>query len=271
MTTRFTEIDIEAQITIPRLPGSVPQILAMIDAGASARELAPVVERDPALTVSLFQTCNSALYGCRKISSIGQALLLLGQRQLRTLVVVAAAERLYADLIPVEQNVWQHQRDVATTAGALADRFAPRARGDVAIGALLHDLGQIVIGRNDAVYWSILEAVDRTQRIAVESARYTFSHADLGALLASRWQLPDAIQAIIFYHHDLAQARVREPELVPAIACVALADHLVHERTDDEHRDPVEREALVAPALEALGLGRELLPELGGMIATAEP
>jgi HD-like signal output (HDOD) protein len=271
MTTRFTELDIEAQVTLPRLPGSVPQILAMIDAGASSREIAPVIERDPALTVSLFQTCNSALYGCRQISSIGQALLFLGQRQLRTLVLVAAAERLYADLNPVELKVWQHHRDVAATAAVLAERFAPRARGDVAIGALLHDLGQIVIGRNDPLYWSLVDGVDRMRRTSVESTRYTFSHADLGALLASHWQLPDAIQAIIFYHHDLAQARAREPELLPAVACVALADHLVHERTDGEHREPADREALLAPALEALGLACDLLPELGGMVATAEP
>jgi len=264
---RFTDIDIESRVTIPRLPGVVPRILALLDAGAPVRQVAPLIERDPALMIGVLQTCSSALYKCGSVGSIAQAVLLLGFRQVRSLVVVAAAERLYSELSSEERAVWQHHREVAALAVALAERFAPRTRDDLAIAAQLHDLGQIVLGRSDDLYWPILAGIDRRARLAVEVERYTFSHADLGALLAERWQLPAAVQSILFYHHDLDGARRHEPALLPSLACLSLADHFVHERHDAERRDPAERDALVAPAMEVLGLERERLDELEGIAA----
>ena len=54
----------------------------------AARDLTCCVEKDPALTVRVLATANSARYGAdRRIASVEQAVAILGRRKLRTIVL----------------------------------------------------------------------------------------------------------------------------------------------------------------------------------------
>lgn len=62
----------------------VMQILALILKGANNFEIVRLIKQDVALSLTLLRLVNTPLYGCRRnVASLGHALLILGDRQLR--------------------------------------------------------------------------------------------------------------------------------------------------------------------------------------------
>ena len=74
---------------LPTLPIISQRIIEVVtDKNASFKDLARIIEKDPALTVKMLKVANSAFYGfLSKISSLEHALVLLGADEVKSIVL----------------------------------------------------------------------------------------------------------------------------------------------------------------------------------------
>jgi putative nucleotidyltransferase with HDIG domain len=124
-------------------------------------------------------------------------------------------------------------------------------RDELAVAALLHDVGRLVISRLHPGYKVYFDAVSRTpeQRLREEREQLGIDHALVGGVLARRWNLPQRIAVAIERHHS------EESEGLAAL--VATADMVAHYSLGDA----IAPERLYASA-ERCGLSSEALREL---------
>jgi putative nucleotidyltransferase with HDIG domain len=128
------------------------------------------------------------------------------------------------------ESVWHHSILVAQLAQSLA-REAHRPLG---LGAeefytcgLLHDIGKAVM--LESLGEKYVEVVAEAQREhqavhVVEARRLSFTHVDVGALVATRWQLPEPVVRAIEFHHGPQYEVLAHP----AVAVVAVADQIAY-------------------------------------------
>jgi putative nucleotidyltransferase with HDIG domain len=95
-------------------------------------------------------------------------------------------------------------------------------RDELAVAALLHDIGRLVISRLHPGYKVYFDAISRTpeQRLRVEREQLGIDHALVGGVLARRWNLPQRIAVAIERHHS--------EEADGLAAMVATADMVAH-------------------------------------------
>jgi len=189
------------------LPPIAAQVLQIAEGDHfSAHELAQAISSDPALTARVLKVANSAFYGFpRRITTVRDAVVLLGFRQIRAVALAACAIRA----LPAEENIdaqqfWQQ----AITVGMLAEMLArtERAHQDTAFTAgVLHNIGRLALDQvRPAVFAQILERAVNTGRPVhdVEREMLGFTDAELGGALALRWRFPADLALAIARHAD---------------------------------------------------------------------
>ncbi len=198
--------------SIPTLPEVLFQVNSLLnDPDARATDLAKLISKDPALTFTLLKVVNSAYYGLpRKISQIDHAISVLGFSATYSLLMTTSVVHSFSENKKNVQGFslskfWTHSLAVATASRMIAIHL--RLRGDAEdlyVSGLLHDVGKIIIQQNiTADFQRILEKSNTEQKRMSDSEKEIlgFTHAEVGELLATRWNLPPKLVAIIGSHH----------------------------------------------------------------------
>ncbi len=178
---------------------------------ASARDLQAVIAQDQALTARILKIVNSAMFSFqREVSTLTHAVSILGLQTLRSILIAASVEQLHqgngarqAGL--ASQLFWQHAWGTAVLARAVARCVHYHNPEEAFTAGLLHDIGKVVFLKNhEPRYLEILNLVHRGEKTfrQAESERFGFTHADVGALVASRWRFPNHLAEAIRHHHD---------------------------------------------------------------------
>lgn len=189
--------------TVPALYVELTQ--AMEESTTDVKDIARIVERDPAMSAKLLQLANSAFFGrARTLSSTSQAVAYLGVEIVRSLALsvgvfgAAGALSVAGFALDAEQ---QHALETALRARALA----PEALADEAFtGGLVHDVGvlALALGVPRELEGMLAEArVARRPMHEVERAALGVSHAEVGAYLLGMWGLPSPIVEATALHH----------------------------------------------------------------------
>lgn len=215
--------------SLPHLPDTALRLVQIIsNPQAPLTEIVDAVRYDQALTAEVLRLCNSAYFGlARTIRSLDDAVTLLGTVRVFQLVMAAHARTFFSK--PQEGYglpagaLWEHSVAVAIAAQALSRRLRLPDAGLLFTAGLLHDAGKIVL--NEFVGREYAEIARRVleERVAfteAEQAVLGYTHAEVGARLAERWQLPpDIVDCIRFHHTPLARTPV-----LPLLDAVHLAD-----------------------------------------------
>lgn len=230
---------------IPAFPQSVNRILDLTSsADCSPKEVVSVIEHDPVLTMKLLKMVNSAYFGLAKeVSSIKQAVVYVGINTVKNIAITMAT----LGVLPKDNKagldteaVWMHSLKVGVIARMLAQERGVM-RNDLAsyfVAGLLHDIGKMVCAQYlSEVYKRILaiDAVDSEQcspLTLLEKQHMGFDHAELGGMVARKWQLPNDLIRAIEAHHAVTSDDAEKP-LVLAIAFANLAVH--HEESLDSY------------------------------------
>jgi putative nucleotidyltransferase with HDIG domain len=248
---------------LPSLPTIVTQLMEVIDDPlASALDVAHILREDPPLTARVLRMANSALYGGRtRIMSVPQAVLRLGMLEIRNVVVsltlINAMARFGRRLN--YRSFWHHSLTVALATETLT-RLVPAEDvtdddGAFATG-LLHDIGRLLLDQFYPQAYDEAARVAEEQKIPlIDAERRTLEmdHAEIGALLAGRWSLPEPIVRGIRYHHTPDDA---PPSGRRIAGLVRLAEQVC---AANELGDPLEGEPAADPvaALARLGVGAD--------------
>jgi len=135
---------------LPTLPQVVTRIMSMMDdPNASAEDVNNVLERDPTLVAKILKLVNSAFYGLpHKISSVRQAIVILGFSTVRSLAISAAVFDLFGegnDEAFSRIKFWEHSIGVASAARLVGRREGGIDEETAFVTGLLHDLGKLVL------------------------------------------------------------------------------------------------------------------------------
>lgn len=271
----------EAVRRLPPLPTMMTELLremGSVDADISALE--ERISRDPTLTTRLLRMANSAFYApAADVCSVGQALMILGLRTARNLVLATAMRAVMGrgqKTAPGMKagGIFQHSVAVGITAARIGRRFDGLADLDESlfVAGLLHDIGMVALAE---IYADRHVALGRRPDPATEREVIGLDHLQVGRMVHEHWRLPAELLGPITRHHESPQALANDR----LTAAVALADahadqvgYCVHEREEDA--EPSGRRAAFAESLgiedarlddELTDLGREIKSFMGSL------
>ncbi len=166
---------------------------------------------DPTLVLRLLRLVNSSYYGLRqKINSISRAVVFVGMKNLRNMVITEALKGIVgrgSKKETVSRNgLWLHSATVGICGQMISERLFEKKGEDAFLCGILHDIGMII---EDQVAKDLFEqtcmAYDPESKPITEYEREIIGtdHCELGALLAKTWKLPTAVQKGILDHHNI--------------------------------------------------------------------
>ncbi len=218
---------------------------------ARVGDIVEAVESDVALTIAVLRFANRTARSAGGIATIPQALEVLKPSGV---LAIAGTAPIY-DFFDTNGG-WElrpeHFRVHAVATQRTADRIARAAgltqRDELAVAALIHDVGRLVISRLHPGYQPYLNAFSKTpeQRLREERDQLGIDHALVGGVLARRWNIPQRIAVAIERHHA--------DDCEGLAAHVAFADMIAHYAQGEA----VSPERLKAVA-ERCGLNQEAL------------
>lgn len=192
--------------TSPAVAWTVLNLLK--DPEFDVHEIEQHLETDPALAASILRLVNSACYGLpRKISSLRQALTLMGTRSLRLAVLsFGLVDRLTRGTpVQVYQDFWRRALSTAVAGSHLCQGRLRIPTDEVYSAGLLADIGVLVLAQADTeTYVPLYVSYPHGTKLSTaELEHYGFDHATLGGELLRRWGLPDPLPGAAGTHHVL--------------------------------------------------------------------
>lgn len=194
---------------LPPFPQVALRVLQMVGQEAPMREIAKVVELDEALTAEVLRICNSPFFGLRrKVSSVQEALVYLGEKYLLEIVTRAASKRYFDSHHPgydlQRGELWRHAVACAIASEVIQEKLGERPDPALFTAALLHDIGKVVL--SSFVAEAVREILQRVGQgkpfIEAEREVVGIDHAALGGAIARKWNFPEEIVDAIAHHHD---------------------------------------------------------------------
>jgi len=280
---------VEQLRTLPSSPAVLQPLLELLRQPVETIEVKKVVELvsyDKTIAAQCLRIANSPLYGrTNGAGSVQTAILTLGIQRVEDILLTCCLQRFSEGTDGSELVAfWMHSLGCATVCREFAVRTGYREPEKAYLAGLLHDLGILVNAlAYESEYRKVLhEARERGVALAeIEFKELGFTHCESGAVLGVSWQLPQSIQEVIQYHHDVERA----PAGNPLVALVHLADLLCRMRGfgygyDEWHSvdmmaDPAWAElTLCCPRLGKMDLARftmdldAFLPKVQTLLAT---
>ena len=202
---------IMAQVkAFPGMPATAARLLKLLDnPDSSASQIEEVLRYDAGLTANILKLTNSAYFGIpSKVSSVKQAIMMLGWKRLLQLVMTMCMSTVMKR--PVDGyglprgELWRHSIAVSVAAEAVVKALKIPEAEEVFTAALLHDVGKLVLGgfvKDD------LEQIRAmvSKGIPFEVAEYMVigtDHAEIGARILKKWDFPQDLVNAVNWHHD---------------------------------------------------------------------
>lgn len=224
---------LEDVVTLPSLPAMVARVTKMVDdPETSLAQIGEAISQDPSLALKTLRLVNSAFYGVReKVSSVEQAVPLLGVKVIKNLVYSAA---VFDTLQAGEEDLLRHSLTCGVAMRYLIESGASPAAKNIDpeegfIRGLLHDIGKIIIHQHlseDFTQIAKKSSAERKPWVEIEQEIMGIDHTDIGAGLARHWKLSDDLADAIAGHHDLSKC-ADAGNHVPA-ALLAIADYICY-------------------------------------------
>jgi putative nucleotidyltransferase with HDIG domain len=209
------------RIELPVLPTLVHEVQALIERDAALSFIVAAVEKEPAIAAGLVKYANAAVYtGLREVTEIGQAMLRLGLKSVREVVVSLSAANAFHTKEPTHrafyQTVWEHALTTAVAARRLA-AFAAVPKETAFLAGLLHDIGRIVVfGGIHALRQRDPEGITVPEHTVAEFTDAL--HCRMGEVLCQTWNVPASLTHAVAHHHD---AEIEAKDALTAIVQIA--------------------------------------------------
>lgn len=219
------QLELPRNFKLPCLPQSVVEFSAVSkDPEAGPRELAAPIEADAALTSGLLRQANSMASGVRQpISSVKQAINLLGPRRTKTLVLTSALQSATAAITSRLINLAQLQKTNRTRAEfarcmALGMQLDPEV---AYFAGLLQDFMLPLL--SEAFYDDYNQILQpEINLVEEEERRFGWNHAQVGAMVMHDWGFPPEMVACVLMHHQEQQV-LSDPSLCESCVGTSVA------------------------------------------------
>ncbi|MGD8667619.1 MAG: HDOD domain-containing protein [Desulfobacterales bacterium] len=194
----------------PGMPTTAAKLLPLLeDSDSTATEIESILKYDPGLTANILKLTNSAYFGIpTRISSVRQAIVLLGWKRLLQVVMTICMSPLMNKTIPgydlPRGALWQHSVAVSVAAEILVKALRIPDADEVFTAALLHDVGKLILGgfvKEDLQQIEDMVTKGITFDVA-ESMVLGTNHAEIGGQILDKWSFPSELVSAVQWHHD---------------------------------------------------------------------
>ncbi len=222
---------------LTRVPGLFDRLTQkMTDKTFSVDMFIDILESETETCTKMIEMINLLFFfGRPQIVEIEQAVAYVGLQVLKGMGLwIELLDALPIDSQFPKQDFIRH--GLATAKIAMMLSAAKKDSEDAFVGALLHDVGKLLLATSQAVVEPGLDP-------AVKSMPGGISHAEVGAYFLFRWGLPMSIVEAVYNHHHPAQVASKHFDTLSA---VYTADSLVHELSSnlEDQGDPIDFEYL---------------------------
>ncbi len=219
--------------SIPSLPTLYHELTAALHSeDASQAQIERIILKDVGMAAKILQLANSAFIGIRgQVSSLPQALSLIGTETVRTLVLsvhVFSQFDNHSEVAAYLPALWEHSVAVGALAQLIANSESQKKSEEEEsfTAGLLHDVGKaVLLAEMPREYRRILERKDLESGsiLGLELEHLGCTHAQLGAYLMSIWGLPaPLIHAVAFHHHPADSTQTKFSSLTAVHAADAI-------------------------------------------------
>jgi putative nucleotidyltransferase with HDIG domain len=258
--------------SLPSFPDNVVFLQQLLsDPDSEIQELARQVSTDPALTADLLKLVNSAQFMLpKKVDNIVEAVKMVGLRGLKNLLYSYGTQKVLGGTDNAKiKSLWYHSYKTAFYAYSLAKNFLRKKEilDDVYVGGILHDMGKIVFS---SVHPALIEKIEKFSREKdipselFEDMTAGLNHSQIGALIAEKWNFPDALVNSIRYHHDPQDAPPADRDIVDA---VYLANMLCNYENSDISFDQIDKPVLTRFHFQTEEQTRKVLEKMNAAFA----
>jgi HD-like signal output (HDOD) protein len=189
------------RLILPAMPVIAAKVMDILEVGAHQAKVAALLEQDPVLALEVLRLANSASFGARaRVESITHAITLLGATRLRSLLLTAAARRVFVSrnraIRDLTSMLWCHSVGVAVVSRQIAVHSAIQDKEQTYLAGLMHDIGKPIV----AVHMLDLER-------------------SLARGVQDRWIEPnDWLSIVQEVHHPVSVAVAKAWNMAPEIA-----------------------------------------------------
>ncbi len=203
----------DSLISLPTLPTVIAKMLELVDnPKTSASSLSNLIMRDQVLTAKILKMANSSFYAFpRQIATVKLALVVLGFENVKEMALSLSVLNSFKG----ENNkhfdtsmFWQHSVSVGACTRMLARETCYRLAGEAFVAGLLHDIGKVVLNQYlPKEFAEIQTLIYEGGKPCAEAEQEILgvTHAEVGAWLAERWNLPVILVEAIRYHQHPEQ------------------------------------------------------------------
>ncbi len=245
---------------LPPLPKVAAQALVMVENPDTAlNDLVKLLGNDTALAAQVLKIANSSMFSCqREVTTLNQAIMLIGLKSLKSIVVAATLKQLNRKFGKFEQMFWENSTSTAFAALSIGKMLRKDYADELFLMGLLHDLGKLVLIKE--IPDKYVEVVNKTAQgldyNTVEQDTLGFAHPLIGALVAKKWNFSPVVCQVILHHHDpLPQGS--SDKIMEATWIIQAADLLAHKLGHAHLPGYPDQSAEADAALKILGLGDE--------------
>jgi HD-like signal output (HDOD) protein len=188
-------------------------IKVLNDPESSASHLAEVISKDTSLSSKLLRIANSAFYGLpAKVDTVTRAITLIGLNEISTLAMGVLAMRFFKS-IPQKlidmKTFWIHSIACGSIASIIARNKKGLGEERFFVAGMLHDVGRLItaITLPQKTVQAILESRNRLIPLyKMEKEIFGYDHARVALLLLRKWNFPLALENMVGFHHEPANA-----------------------------------------------------------------
>jgi putative nucleotidyltransferase with HDIG domain len=199
---------------LPAFSSTVAKIMQLANnPKSSPADLIQAVSLDPLMTAKVLGLINSAYFSMReKVVSLKRAVIMLGFNTIKNIAIGSAV----VSSIKLRNNYrwftgdqfWEHCLGVGIGARTIAVKAGVSVmdQDEYFIAGLLHDIGKVVFVQYNPEEYAVIDDPNYNPeefKTALEKKEFGVDHAELGGLIAKKWELPTTLLEPIQRHHSV--------------------------------------------------------------------
>ncbi len=223
--------------SLPPIPAYIKVLKEMLDDPAvNIPHLAAIIKKDISLAAEVLRVANSAKYMFgKRISNIDEAVRVIGFKELDNIMTFFSAKKIIEDRFSSIEDVWKHSYRTAFFAQQLARVIGKsELEEDVHLAGLLHDMGKMALLHISPELVNRITKMSEAKKLNVshiERLAIGINHAEVGGLMAERWNYPDELVQTIYFHHEPLLCLDRYKPLVYIVYLSNVIDNMLTDET----------------------------------------
>lgn len=213
--------------TLPTVYAALSE--AMNDQMATPQKIAEIISTDQISVFKILKVANSPFFGFRgRIDTISQAIMYLGFSEIKNIVFSLSVIKTFTNsaVLSVFRPIdfWAHSIAVGISTRKIGIAIGERNLENYFLGGILHDIGKLIL--IEVLKDKYLEVINYSKEKSctindAENKVLGMNHAQVGHMVAKKWELPSSIRNTIYRHHTLVEVSEENQKLA---ASVHLAD-----------------------------------------------